>query len=248
MNMESLFVDFTFNDRHVVKVPQFEVEFLQKEIHRCRLDSMESLLKPGDTYFDIGTEHGWFAPLFSRWVGAENMCLFEPQPFSWGNIKATWEANVGSVPPKSTFCGFVANSDRGDPVSPASIKPWPKACNYGFQTQPGYAGFPERLDIPAVTIDSFVKSTGIVPTAIGMNIEGAEAIALAGGQETFKKYHPLVWVAMHVYGPGVNGNAPSPIEYDYGTTCENLIRLMESCGYKSEFLGVSFEHQYLFHK
>jgi FkbM family methyltransferase len=245
MTAMSEFVDWTFNGKHTVKVPRFEVESLQSKIHECRLDSMQSLLKSGDTYFDIGTEHGWFAPVFARWVGEENMCLFEPQPFSWGNIKATWEANCTKAP-KSTFCGFIGNSDRLGPVDKDAIRKWPKECSYGFQFKPGYAGFPERPDIPAVTIDSWVEQTGIIPKAIGMNIEGAEAIALVGGQDTFKKHHPLVWVAMHVYGPGVNGTGPSPIEYDYGTTCEKLIKLMESCGYETEFLGEDFEHQYLF--
>lgn len=236
------FVDWTFNNKHTVKVPDFEVEFLQSKIHPQRLESMEKLLKNGDTYFDIGTEHGWFAPIFARWVGAENMCLFEPQPLSWPNIRATWEENVGKIMPKSAYYGFVGDRIQRDDVH-QPLGRWPVQTEMDFQLRPGYCGLNERRDIPATTLDAWVEKTGVVPDAIGMNIEGAEAVVLAGGQGVFKKYHPLVWVGMHVYDQD-----KSPIEYDYGTTCDNLLQLMYDCGYKTELLGQSFERWYLFYK
>ena len=256
------FVEHIFNGKYPVLVPDFEVPDLQTEIHAGRLDSMHELLKLGDIYLDIGTEMGWFAPIFARLVGAENMCLFEPSEAAWPNIRATWKEN-GLATPKATYWGFLG-SLRG--VRPEDKRNWYKERHFkGIPTQEIYGkmrewdtvnGWPAvayasnlvqkpayrcLIECPyhrATTLDAWVEDTGIVPRALGMNIEGAEAMVLEGGQEVFKKYHPLVWVGMHANnGALANG---------YGATQEELVQLMARCGYKAKFLEMSYEHWWLF--
>jgi len=208
---------------------------------------MHELLKPGDTYFDIGTELGWLTPLFAQWVGAENMCLFEPSEVSWPSIKATWEAN-SLTQPKSTYWGFVGTSKfegqkdaeiYGKRRNWSNEGGWPAVAFDGpIMPTPNYR---EIKDCPyhrITSIDAFVDDTGIVPQAIGMNVEGAEAIGLAGGINTFQKYKPMVWVGMHLLSSAlING---------YKATQGDLVSLMRSCGYTDRFLDTSYEEWWLF--
>ena len=47
------------------------------------------------------------------------------------------------------------------------------------------------------TIDNFVSSTGIIPSIIKMDIEGAEMDALRGALNTLKEYSPKCIIVCH---------------------------------------------------
>ena len=63
---------------------------------RERFDHMESKLTGEDILYDIGTEHGWTAAIYAKWV--KHICLFEPEEKMWGSIRAIWETNRDDVP------------------------------------------------------------------------------------------------------------------------------------------------------
>mgnify|MGYP001577786344 CR=1 FL=1 len=204
-----------------------------------RLRSMELLLRRGDVLFDIGVESGWLSAIYAQFVGAENMCLFEPAEQQWPNIQATWQANVLATP-RATFCGFVA--DRGDALP--QLDTWPAAADGEFLLEE--MRFRSLRDSPSsyprVSIDAFVRTTGIVPCGIAIDIEGAEILALRGAAETLEKHRPLLWVSMH------EGTAaePGPLRYDYGSSLQEILDLMARAGYAAEHLGTDWEMHFLF--
>jgi len=95
--------------RYQVLAPDFIAEREDyPHYEKDRFASMEVNLKKGDVLFDVGTETGWQSAIYARFVGAENMCLFEHVPELWPTIKQVWDAN--SLPlPLATYCGFVSN-------------------------------------------------------------------------------------------------------------------------------------------
>lgn len=230
-----------------VLVPECVVPTLPTRFpfHVARLETMKRLLKFGDTYFDIGTELGWLAPLFAQWVGAESMCLFEPSEDMWPNIRATWQANELSMP-KSTYWGFVGDvvrEGKTDEIIYGRKRDWNKrdgwpgvAFDGPLLSQPVYRNFDECPYHRCTTLDALVETTNIIPKAIGMNIEGAEAIVLKGGQRTFAQHHPLVWVGMHVMS--------DTLRLKHNMTQGSLVSLMKNCGYVAEFLETSYSEEW----
>src|SRR6266705_5885082 len=91
----TLYVDRLFNDHFHVRVPSF-ANFPKLDNYRyefLRTKSMEERLQKGDILFDIGVADGCVSAIYAQIVGAENLCLFEPEPVVWANIRALWEEN-----------------------------------------------------------------------------------------------------------------------------------------------------------
>jgi len=205
---------------------------------------MEENLKRGDVLFDIGVADGWLSAIYAQFVGAENLCLFEPSVDSWPNIRSIWEAN--SLPtPRATFCGFVSNKTLLIPPqlnhNPSQRDGWPVAAyDDDLQEELHFRTIKERThDTPQTTVDDFVARTGIIPSALSIDVEGAEVLVLRGAEDTLRKYHPLVWLSLHT----ING----AIFYDYGHSGWDALQVMYRCGYRSpEYLEIYGDEHWLF--
>ena len=197
-----------------------------------RCDSMEQRLKKGDVLFDIGIADGWLSAMYAQWVGAENMCLFEPTWQVWPNIKAIWEAN-NLCEPRSAFYGFVG--ERTELVPPAAVEnfqykgKWPVAVYGSMIEEMCFRSLRTgRPYIPQTTIDDFVARTNIIPRGISIDVEGAEFLVLQGAKETLLNHKPLIWLSLH----DING----AITYDYNSCKEEVFQYLTACGYKMTWL------------
>lgn len=198
---------------------------------RERFASMESELTDQDTLFDIGTEHGWVGAIYSKFVG--NICLFEPVPEMWGSIRAIWEANKLKAP-VATCCVLVGNETRNLPVL---TKGWCKESKRQVMTDKcGYKYIHEHRDAPQTTIDNFVAITKIIPTAITIDIEGAELLALQGAENTLREHKPIVWVSIH----------PDLAQKEYGVSTEQIHDFMQKLGYTRRFLAEDHEQHWIY--
>jgi FkbM family methyltransferase len=201
------------------------------EPERCR--SMEKHLKKGDCLFDIGVSDGWISVIYAQFVGAENMCMFEPTWQVWPNIKGIWDAN-GLAQPRAAFYGFV--SDKTQLIPPNATDNfqykdgWPVAvyCTTLIEEMTFRSLISTGNNIPQTTIDDFVARTGNIPKGISIDVEGAEFLVLKGAKETLLKYHPLIWLSLH----DINGC----LTYDYGSSKEEVFQYLTDCGYKMEYL------------
>lgn len=54
-----------------------------------------------------------------------------------------------------------------------------------------------KEQIEVITIDNFVKQTGVIPSFIKIDAEGAELEILQGAKETLKKYSPKCSISIH---------------------------------------------------
>ena len=229
-------------DRYKVKVPKFLVDahkwwgWWEKE----RFASMEKNLKQRDILFDIGAETGWISAIYAQFVGAENMCLFEPTPEVWPTIKATWKENDLPTPLYACW-GLVSNVD-GPPMpvtwGSISVRGWP-ACAYDkvLLENVKYNHIDEDAHHrPQITLDRFIEVTGIQPSAITIDVEGAELLVLQGAKNTLQTVRPLVWVSLH---EGLTRPGVEPKNQD-------VINFMAKQGYDGTLLGVDHETHYLF--
>lgn len=229
------YIHKTFNGRYDILVPTFQrYPRLEYEPQRCF--SMEANLKHGDVLFDVGVSDGWVSAIYAKFVGAENMCLFEPSSQAWTSIKADWDAN-GLAQPLRTFWGFVGDTTQLIP-SAGTIEGETLECKDGWPLA-AYADvlkeeacFRSLLstaqNIPQITIDDFVQTTENVPDGISIDVEGAELLVLRGARQTLKEYHPKIWLSLH--------DLSGALTYDYHVTKKDVFDFLKSCGYEMTWL------------
>lgn len=208
-----------------------------------RFESFRQHLKWGDRFYDIGAEHGWISAIIAReFVGAKHMVLFEPSPEFWVNIRKTWQYN-GLNDPAGCWPGFADDIHR-QPSRGAFVRAdvWP---GFADASRPEVPGMPYRsLRDPdetgplSVSIDDFVKGSGLSPQALNIDVEGAELLVLRGASKELN-FGELsnVWVSVH-----------SDLMENFSHTPEMLHEYMDECGWKGEHLETDHEEHWWFHR
>lgn len=204
------------------------------EFHR--FESLKSTLRPDDILYEVGAEHGWISAVISREM-CPNMVLFEPSPEMWTNIRKTWRYN-GLEAPMGCWPGFV--SDVSTPQV-AVAEGWPECA---LERGPDVGAMPYRSlqhhaeAIPSITLDHYASLSGITPTAINIDIEGAELRALQGARALLT--HPasrlrVVWVSVH-----------PDLMAGYNHTPDMLMDYMANLGWWGWHLDTDHEEHWVF--
>lgn len=203
---------------------------------RERISSMQATLTTDDVLFDVGAEQGWMSTLFAKYM-TPNIVLFEPTAEFWPNIKATFEKN-GLQPPLATWMGLVSDRSFDDASSPQ--KGWPTPAHSGqLIDRNKYVNLHDQGHItPQITIDDFVRVTEVTPTALSIDVEGAEHLVLEGARATLTNGRPYVWVSQH----------PDLLERDYGVSNEAIFTYMGDLGYARTLLATDHEEHWLYWK
>lgn len=197
---------------------------------RQQVESMQEHLKPGMRLFDIGAETGWQSAVYAQIVGGENMTLVEPSQSFWPLIRQIWKHNDLAMP-EACVVALAGNKTRDAMID----WDWPAISNNGLST--GYRDYRYLHvdDLPIVTIDALAAAVGS-PDALTVDVEGAELEVLRGAESTLRRAKPLVWVSA----------SPDLSVKNYGTTLEEMIDFVQSCGYKADRISVDHEQHHLF--
>jgi FkbM family methyltransferase len=147
------------------------------EIAETRL--IQSLLRPGMTFVDIGANIGYYTTIAARIVGqAGRVYSFEP----YEPIRAHLETNIRLNRFENVVVRAEAVTNHAGEVS---LYPSDWELNQGISTiVPGKAGGKARA-VPAIRLDDFADGLGKPRIdVIKMDIEGAEPLAIAGASRT----------------------------------------------------------------
>lgn len=155
--------------------------------HRSRdLEIVSALLSTGDTFLDIGANHGTFAVQAAPMVGASGSVLaLEPQPRLAGLIEASFKANQFSqAVVRQVACGaseadvsfFIPRGDSGMASTFADLVS-------------GHAA--NEVTVPQRRLDDLMRTERVTGSVvIKMDVEGAEVGALRGGVEFLRTHRP----------------------------------------------------------
>lgn len=201
-----------------------------------RTRSMRQHLVNGDILFDIGAEMGWLSVIYGQMVGPSNVVLIEPTSEFWPNIETLWHKNFDAEP-LANYHGLF--SDKTTDKHTLALNEWPEASKDDLIDKLSYTYIHENpKQISEITLDDYVRQTGIVPNAITIDCEGAELLILHGASETLKNNNVKVWVSEH----------PDLGLKDYGIKKGEIKTYMRQLGYDEEFLGVDHERHLRFYK
>lgn len=148
----------------------------------------KSILKPGDTLFDIGANVGFFTIISAPLVGQHgHIYAFEPLPDNIDalrhNIDLNGFTNVTLIPSAvaeqmGTGELLVADYSGGSALSTANAPP------------PDMIG---KIDVDTVSVDVLVDAGKIrPPSMIKVDVEGAEIGVFKGMTETLRQFQPQV--------------------------------------------------------
>lgn len=202
-----------------------------------RIYKMRECLHNGDVLFDIGTESGWCNLVYATIVGPENMVLIEPTPEFWPNIHALWYKNF-NVNPKGCYAGLISDTTTDTRIGD-DLNSWGSKYLGPIIDRNKYVYVHDNTEnIPMIKLDDFVLQTGIVPSALNIDVEGAEMLVFKGAEETLKNNSLKIFVSIH----------DDLGERDYNTKPEQTISYLNSLGYQGEFLAKNHEEHWYFAK
>ena len=184
---------------------------------------VRSVLKPGQTFVDIGANIGWFTILAGQIVGpAGRVYAFEPRPNTCERLRMAVAENgyrhvevrqvaLGAAAGRMTIASLVRMRNPGGTWLLAS-----DALLAGLRESEGY----ERFDVEVIRLDDLaVESCHLLK----IDIEGAEQLALAGAVETFRRFHPII----------ISEINPDPLQQVSGVSPSEYVRFVEGLGYRA---------------
>ena len=179
-------------------------------------------LKPGDTFFDIGTHFGYYSLLASKLVGNN------------GRVH-------GFEPTMGTYEVVALNTETKNNIKLNNIAAWSTEetltfTDYGVQ----WAAFnslygaklpeaevakmsPFEYEIEAISIDKYIESTGARPNFIKIDAENAEYDILQGMQSTLANIRPIITMEVGDVNEGDFQNSNACVTY----LVENKYKVME---------------------
>jgi FkbM family methyltransferase len=144
------------------KQDAFEIELLKKHI------------KKGDTVLDIGANIGFYATILSNIVGEKGKIhCFEPDATNFSHLQKT----------VSSYKNIIINNKAVGPKTEKIKIYTSKELNVDHRTYKPEE-YDEEIEIDAVNIDDYLKSTKV--DFIKMDIQGFEMEAMKGMKETLK--------------------------------------------------------------
>jgi FkbM family methyltransferase len=150
-------------------------------------DALLRELSPGDTFFDVGANGGFFSLLGAQVVGAEGRVIgFEPHPETARQCRAQLRLNGldRATCVEAAICdksGSISFSDGSNSFNRHLVN--------GEQAGP-------VIHVKATTLDEAVEVYG-VPNVIKMDIEGAELLALQGATRLLREHRPTLILEIH---------------------------------------------------
>ncbi len=208
-------------------IAPYNFDYINGSIEVFVQDALKKYLNPGDVFYDIGANIGFFTILGARLVGHSGKVFsFEPVPENVKSIKKNIKVNAfvnTQVIDKavSEHSGtediYITKNLAGATLTSLGIHP------HDAQT---------KAQVELVTIDDLVLSNKIEPPHfVKVDVEGAEMNVLKGMQKTIAEYRPIILYEVDSGDP-----------LDLKKKLAELDSFMKGKGYTVEHLKDSYAH------
>ncbi len=215
-------VDFEFD-------PAFSpfTELMFREAYEVTtVEAMRRLLRPGDTFIDVGANIGFLSAMGAGLVGQTGQVhAFEPVPRYFKSVQRLAELNSGRVI-VTNHCAL------GDRVGTAPMDVT-ASSNIGWNTMVqgtmDQAERKETIDVPVLRLDAYIEEKKLARIAlIKIDTEGFEFPVLRGLSGYFEKNPSAKTTILCEIAPYVYPRL--------GTSLDELQRVMRGYGYRAHSL------------
>jgi len=155
-------------------------------------EALRRLLAPGDVFYDIGANVGFFTLIGARLVGPQGRVIaFEPVPWCAHAVGRNIELNdFAHAEIRAEAVGAADGRARLLVVGEAS---WSHLSSTGR-----HADVREEIDVRVVAIDELVAAGAIPPPGVlKIDTEGAELQAIEGMRATIERHRPAMVCELH---------------------------------------------------
>lgn len=155
-------------------------------------EALRRLLAPGDVFYDVGANIGFFTILGARLVGPQGRVVaFEPVPACARAVGRNIALNrFAHAEIREEAVGAAGGRARLLVVREAS---WSHLASTGR-----HADVRDEIDVTVVSIDELVQAGAIPPPdVLKIDTEGAELQAIAGMRATIERHRPAIVCELH---------------------------------------------------
>jgi FkbM family methyltransferase len=155
-------------------------------------EALRRLLAPGDVFYDVGANIGFFTILGARLVGpAGRVVAFEPVPACARAVAHNIALNdFAHAEIREEAVGAAGGRARLLVVGEAS---WSHLASTGR-----HADVRDEIDVTVVAVDELVQAGTIPPPdVVKIDTEGAELQAIAGMRATIERHRPAIVCELH---------------------------------------------------
>ena len=163
---------------------------------RNQTEELREILRPGDTFIDVGADFGWYTVIGAKAVGPTGRVIaFEPVPqnleFLRRNVAANGCANARIEP--------LALSNKSGKLTFHLSRE-----NLGDHSMFSIADRPDAIEVQATTLDEYLRNDSGKIALIKIDTQGAEGLILEGMREVLQKHPETIDL------PGVHSSRPPP--------------------------------------
>lgn len=152
-------------------------------------DLMYSLIKDGDTIFDIGANIGWYSLNISNKYPNVKIYSFEPIPETFQQLSYNIKLNGNSNIQNFNF-GF---SDQEKIIEFFVSEYTSVSSSAQNLTEENHV---KLVECKVVLLDDFTSKRSLHIDFIKVDVEGAELLVFKGAQETIKRDSPIIFTEM----------------------------------------------------
>ncbi|MGD0828419.1 MAG: FkbM family methyltransferase [Desulfobaccales bacterium] len=205
---------------------QRKVYFFGHYHERYEAALVARVLDPGEVFWDVGANIGYFSLLAAAAVGARGeVAAFEPGAAALARLQENVSLNADQIDQKDQNIR-IFNLAAADADGEAVLYRREGIADSSASLYTGAAGAAGGETCATVALDRFLKKKGLrPPDFIKLDVEGAELAALQGAAAILADFQPLLLVEMEEKNLQAAGASKAAIQVflrDYGYRAAHL--------------------------
>jgi FkbM family methyltransferase len=143
----------------------------------------ENMICPGDTIFDVGGHHGWYATVLSHYIGEHGKVVtFEPNPknceiikrnISLNQLSNVWVENI-AIGSQDQDAVVTNASDTAVKSGKIDDRYWPESWSRTSVSR--------GIEVKMKSLDSYAHEQNVIPSLLKIDVEGYEVEVLRGSR------------------------------------------------------------------
>jgi len=182
------------------------------------VETLHRELRPGDFCIDVGAHIGYHALLMSKLVGPKGLVVaFEPFPRSFHFLRENAALNGASnLKAENIALSSGCETLRLTFSADEELSMTPSVAGYAVE------GREAAVEVPALSLDSYLHQMDRIPSLIQIDVEGAEMSVLRGAEAALRRARPKLLIEVHGWETG---------------TKHEVYSFLSALGYSGEVLG-----------